>query len=110
MNASHSVAATAAPASPPRRGSHRAPEGLLLERRGRADRGDERGQERQRHLERERARVAEAVRGAEARDRVDEQAAPAGRAQGLERVVALELLVAGGRDGAGRWSRGLILP
>ena len=66
----------------------------------RPDDRDQRGQQRERHLERERARMAEAVGRAEANDRVHEQPPPAGAPQRLECLVALEL-AARGRDRAG---------
>jgi hypothetical protein len=79
--------------------AHHARERVDVERGRQPDDRDQGGQQRQRRLERERARVAEAVGGAEARDRVEHEAAVAGAPQGLERLIALELLVARDRDG-----------
>jgi len=83
--------------------AHHARERLDLERRRKPDDGDDRGQQRERHLERERARVAEAVSSPEALDRVEDETTSAGAAYRLERVVALELLFA--RHGNGCCSR-----
>ena len=80
------------------RRAHHARERLDLEHGGEADDRDERGQDRQRDLEGQRARVAEAVGGAEARDGVGGEPAAADLPQRLERLVALELLLAGDGD------------
>ena len=80
---------------------HRAGERLLVEDGGQADDRDQRGQDGQRDLEGERARVAEAVGGAEAGDRVGQEPAATDLPEGLEGLIALELAV-GPRDVGGR--------
>nr|WP_267128224.1 hypothetical protein [Baekduia soli] len=94
------------------RARHHAADALLVQRRRRADERDEGRQDRQRGLEGQRAGVAEAVRRAETGDRVEHQPAAPDPPQGLDGLVALQLLVAGhghrsrGRHGLGHAHRG----
>jgi hypothetical protein len=82
--------------------AHDAREVLLAERGREPHDRDQRRQQRERHLKRERARVAEAVGGPEAEDRVEEKPPPARAPERLDRLVALELAPGRGNEAGGR--------